>query len=79
MRLPAQFQAASEHVTEEAVAEVVVCGADPDAHLDAIRAFEDAGDTGLTIHQIGPDQAALFALYRDQVMPRLTSDAGVAA
>jgi G6PDH family F420-dependent oxidoreductase len=67
---PAHFEQASQLVTEEMVAEEVVCGPDLDRHVDALTAYERAGFDELYVNQIGPEQAAFFAAYRDGVLPR---------
>src|SRR5581483_10541655 len=53
---PAHFEQASQLVSEEMVAEEVPCGPDIDAHLEAIRRYEEAGFDELYIQQIGPEQ-----------------------
>jgi hypothetical protein len=35
--LPSNFEDATEHVTEDQVAEEIVCGPDPERHLAKIR------------------------------------------
>jgi G6PDH family F420-dependent oxidoreductase len=67
---PEHFEQASTLVTEEMVAEAVPCGADVELHLQKIRAFADAGFDELFVNQIGPDQDAFFAAYREQVLPQ---------
>jgi G6PDH family F420-dependent oxidoreductase len=67
---PEHFEQASELVTEEMVAADVPCGPDVDKHLEAIRAYEEAGFDELYINQIGPEQDEFFAAYREQVLPR---------
>ncbi len=52
------------------MAEAVPCGADVERHLEKIRAFADAGFDELYVNQIGPDQDAFFAAYREQVLPQ---------
>ncbi|HEV3475004.1 MAG TPA: TIGR03557 family F420-dependent LLM class oxidoreductase [Actinomycetota bacterium] len=69
--LPRHFEQASENVSEEAVADKVVCGPDPDRHLEAIREFASAGYDHVWIHQIGPDQAGFLRFYEEQVLPKL--------
>jgi G6PDH family F420-dependent oxidoreductase len=69
--LPSHFEAVASLVTEEAVAESVVCGPDPEAHLTAIRKFLDAGYDHVCIHQVGPDQAGFFRFYQREVLPAL--------
>jgi G6PDH family F420-dependent oxidoreductase len=68
---PAHFEQASELVTEEMVAEDVPCGPDIVKHLEAIRAYEQAGFDELYINQIGPEQDAFFAAYREHVLPEI--------
>jgi hypothetical protein len=55
------YEAVAELVREEDVAESVVCGPDPERHLDQIRAFEQAGFDHVFVHQIGPTRAASCA------------------
>jgi hypothetical protein len=40
--LPAHFQQAAKDVTEDEVAEKIVCGADAERHLEEIRKYEQA-------------------------------------
>jgi len=68
---PAHFEQASELVTEEMVAADTPCGPDIDKHLEAIRAYDEAGFDELYVNQIGPEQDAFFQAYRDEVLPRL--------
>ncbi len=71
LREPRMFEAAVEIVTEDQVAEKIVCGPDPQRHIAAIREFVDAGFDHVAIHQIGPDQDGFFRFYERQVLPRL--------
>jgi G6PDH family F420-dependent oxidoreductase len=68
---PAHFEQASELVTEDMFADVP-CGPDVDRHVEAITAYAEAGFDELYVNQIGPDQEAFFAAYRDQVLPRVS-------
>ncbi|MET9494122.1 LLM class F420-dependent oxidoreductase [Streptomyces sp. NPDC006552] len=68
---PAHFEQASTLVTEEMVADAVVCGDDRDAHVGAVREFADAGFDEVYVNQIGPDQQGFFDFYRAEVLPRL--------
>jgi G6PDH family F420-dependent oxidoreductase len=52
----AGFDAASQFVREEDVAESIPCGDDVDAVLEAAKAYMDAGFTHLALVQIGGDQ-----------------------
>ncbi len=69
--LPAHFEEATELVDEEAIAENVVCGPDPERHLAAIREYLDAGYDHVYVHQVGPDQDAFFEFYERSVLPAL--------
>jgi hypothetical protein len=55
-------------VTEEDVADVVVCGPDPGAHLEAIESFADAGFDHVYVHQVGPDQAGFLDFYEREIL-----------
>src|SRR3954453_15424087 len=52
----AGFDAASQFVREEDVAEGIPCGYDVEAVIDAAKAYADAGFTHLALVQIGGDQ-----------------------
>ncbi len=56
-------------VTEDDVAEMIVCGPDPEQHIEAINRFVDAGYDHVYVHQVGPDQDVFFDLYERQVLP----------
>ena len=58
-------------MTEDAVAEAIVCGPDPERHLDAIREFDEAGFDHVYVHQVGPDQEGFFRFYQQQVVPKI--------
>lgn len=66
---PAHFEQAVQNVTEEDVAKAIVCGNDVEAHRQKIQEYLDAGLDHLYIHQIGPDQEAMFRFYEKQVLP----------
>ena len=68
---PAHFEQASSLVTPEMLAESITCGPDVDRHVQTLQAYADAGFDELYVNQIGPDQDAFFAAYRDEVLPRL--------
>lgn len=70
---PAHFEQASTLVTEEAVADGMVCGDDVDEHVRAVSAYVDAGFDEVYVGQIGPDQQGFFDFYRSDVLPRLNT------
>ena len=69
--LPRHFGQLAELITEEMVGENLPCGPDPQVHLDAMRAFVDAGYDEVYVNQIGPDQDGFFSFYAEQVLPEL--------
>jgi G6PDH family F420-dependent oxidoreductase len=71
--LPSHFEEAASLVSEDDVAEGVVCGPDPERHLGAIREFIDAGYTHVYVHQVGPDEEGMLRFYEQRVLPELTS------
>ena len=71
LRVPADFQAVADLVTEEQVCETVLCEADPELHLAKIKEFADAGFDHVHVHQVGADQETLFRFYEREVLPRV--------
>ena len=69
--MPAHFEQLSSMVTEEMLAEKIVCGPDPQRHLDQIRSYVEAGFDHVYVHQIGPDQKGAIDFYRREIMPAL--------
>jgi coenzyme F420-dependent glucose-6-phosphate dehydrogenase len=65
--LPSHFEAAVAMVDEAAIAETVVCGPDPERHLDGIRKFVDAGFDHVYVHQVGPDQDGFMDFYEREI------------
>jgi coenzyme F420-dependent glucose-6-phosphate dehydrogenase len=71
LAITSHYEAVAELVTDEQVGEAVVCGPDPERHLEAIREYDEAGFTHVFVHQIGPDQEGFLRFYTDRVLPRL--------
>jgi G6PDH family F420-dependent oxidoreductase len=71
--LPAHFEAVAELVTEDAVAESVVCGPDPARYVAAIAEYAEAGYDHVCLHQVGPDQAGFMRFCQREIVPRLRS------
>ena len=71
--LPSDYEEASVMVDESSIAEAVVCGPDPDAHLEGIQKFVDAGFDHVYVHQIGPDQDSFLDFYASEVLPEAES------
>jgi G6PDH family F420-dependent oxidoreductase len=69
--LPVHFEAAAANVRPEQVAESIVCEQDAGAHLEHLRAYQQAGYTHVTVQQVGGDQERFFDLYQREVLPEL--------
>ncbi|HVW18201.1 MAG TPA: TIGR03557 family F420-dependent LLM class oxidoreductase [Solirubrobacteraceae bacterium] len=65
---PAHFEQACELVTPEMLATPV--GPDVERHVEALRAYEQAGVDELFVGQIGPGQDAFFDEWAPAVLPR---------
>ena len=59
----------AQRVTEDQVAESVVCGPDPEQHIAKIRSIAKAGANHVYVHQIGKDQEGFFRFYEREVLP----------
>lgn len=67
---PAHFRQATATITEEALAQVIICGPDPQRHIQGIRACEEAGFDHVHVHQAGPDQEGFFRFYEQEILPQ---------
>jgi hypothetical protein len=52
------------------VAKRVICGPDPERHVEAIRKYIDGGFSHVYLHQVGPDQEGFFRFYRERILSR---------
>jgi G6PDH family F420-dependent oxidoreductase len=68
---PINFEAATEPVRPEDMADAVPHGPDPDAYLKAIGEWTDAGYDHLAFVQVGPDQEAFFRFWEEKLRPEL--------
>ncbi|MFC1415851.1 LLM class F420-dependent oxidoreductase [Streptacidiphilus cavernicola] len=68
---PEHFEQASQLVTEQQVADAVVCGDDPAQHAAAVGAYVEAGFDEVFVGQVGQDYHGFFDFYRDRVLPEL--------
>jgi G6PDH family F420-dependent oxidoreductase len=69
--LPAHFEQATARVTEEQVAESIVCDQDIQVHVDRLREYAAAGYDRVVVQQAGDDQWRLLDAYRHEVLPEL--------
>ncbi|RZU51902.1 G6PDH family F420-dependent oxidoreductase [Krasilnikovia cinnamomea] len=66
---PFDFEQASTVVTEDAIAEVVVCGPDPQKHIEGIQSCVDNGYDHVHVYQVGQDQEGFFRFYQKEILP----------
>jgi coenzyme F420-dependent glucose-6-phosphate dehydrogenase len=69
--LPKHFEDVAKLVTEDAVAETIICGPDVERHVDGIKKYADAGYDQICVHHVGPDQQGCLKFYEHDVLPRL--------
>jgi Luciferase-like monooxygenase len=69
LALPKYFEEAAESATEDAIAEAIVCGPDPENHIAKIRKMTKAGADHVFVHQVGKDQEGFFRFYEHEVLP----------
>ena len=62
-------------VSEDDIAEAIVCGPDPERYLAQIAAFGEAGFDHVYIHQVGPDQRGFLEFYERTLLPELAATA----
>jgi G6PDH family F420-dependent oxidoreductase len=71
---PTSFEAATQFVRPEDVAEQIACGPDVEAHVESIRPFIDAGFTEIALVQIGGEQQQPFIDWAEkELLPALRS------
>ena len=71
LAIPDHYEAAAKLLSEDVVAETVVCGPDPERHLEAIREYQQAGYDHVYVHQVGRDQESFLRFYAEEILPRL--------
>jgi coenzyme F420-dependent glucose-6-phosphate dehydrogenase len=76
---PKHFEQLAEIVTEDMIAERIVCGPDVDRHVEGIQKYVDAGFDHVYIHQVGPDQEGFIEAYAKDVLPKVRSKSKTAA
>ena len=69
---PESFDAATQFVREEDVAEGISCGPDTDRHVEAFKKFVEAGFTHVALVQVGGDTQPMFLDWaQEELLPRL--------
>jgi coenzyme F420-dependent glucose-6-phosphate dehydrogenase len=68
---PSHIEEAAHSVRPEDVAKEIVCGPDPQRHLEGIGEFLKAGFDHVYVHQVGPDQAGFMRFYEREILPNV--------
>jgi G6PDH family F420-dependent oxidoreductase len=71
--LPAHFEQATANVTEDQVAQMILCDQDPKAHVQRLLEHAEAGYDRVVVQQVGTDQERLLDLYGRSVLPELAA------
>jgi G6PDH family F420-dependent oxidoreductase len=71
LALPEHYEQAAQNVTEEEVAEGILCSNDAAQHIAALREFADAGYDSVAVQQCGTDQERLIEFYEREVLGAL--------
>ena len=71
---PKHFEQATSVLHKEDVVSSFPCGPDPQAHIDAIRKYVDAGYDEVYITQVGKDQEGFLRFYEREILPEFASD-----
>jgi coenzyme F420-dependent glucose-6-phosphate dehydrogenase len=69
--LPRDFEGAAETVRPEDIEDSLALGDDPQAWLEQIRKFADAGFTHVALHHVGDDQEGFIEFVQREVAPGL--------
>lgn len=76
---PSMFEEVTERVSEDEVAEGILCGPDVTPILEKTREYLEAGFDHIYFHQVGTRQEDFVDFYRTKLLSELRSLAGVAA
>jgi len=70
---PRHFEQAAALVTQEQVADAVVCGPDPEEHIASISEAADAGFDEIYISHIGDGHDGFIDFYAREILPHFAS------
>jgi G6PDH family F420-dependent oxidoreductase len=74
IRRPADFEAATEHVTLDKTGKDAPVGPDVEPYVKAIAKCRDAGFDHIGLHQVGPDQDGFLRFFEKELQPALTRE-----
>lgn len=67
---PTHFEQATQTITEDDIREgSLLVDRDPDAHVENLQQFVDAGYEKVYVHQVGEEQEKFLRFYEDEVLP----------
>lgn len=69
----AYLEEAAQLVTPEMIKKEVICGPDPQKHLEELSKYVDAGFDHVYIHQVGPDQEGFMRFCEREILPNAES------
>jgi coenzyme F420-dependent glucose-6-phosphate dehydrogenase len=72
LALPAYFEQLATMLTEDDIAQQIVCGPDPAPHIEKFQRFAEAGYTHVSVHQVTPNQEDFFRFYENEILPALS-------
>jgi hypothetical protein len=72
LELPEQFDAASEHIPIDALADSVVLSTDLGRHAEVLAELAEMGVERVFLHQVGRDQQEFLDVFGAKVLPQLT-------
>ncbi len=68
---PVNFAAASKTVRESDIREQFTCGSDPNAYVEAVREYTDAGFDHVVLQNAGPDPDGFIEFFSAELSDRL--------
>jgi hypothetical protein len=71
LALPRDFEAAAQSVRPEDLEGQLALGDDPDAWLEQVAKFDQAGFTHVAVHHVGEDQEGFIDWLARELAPRL--------
>ena len=71
LALPSHLKSVANLLTEEHIEKSIVCGPDPQTHLEEIENYARAGFDHIYVHQVGPQQEECIRFYEREILPAL--------
>jgi G6PDH family F420-dependent oxidoreductase len=70
--LPAHFEQLGDLLKEDDIGQQIICGPDPEPHIEKFKSFAQAGYTHVSVHQVTPEQDGFFRFYENEILPELS-------